>query len=110
MRHEIFGHYGLNIILSERQVRLIELDNILIGKIFKARGKDAYANISANLLRILDSRVARYLGEDSWRPGQRRAHEHDERSQRLGDGIRTYACGSGAIARKKARDSQQSLT
>ncbi len=58
-------------VLSRGQV------NILIDNINRTRDQDEHSRIAANLQRVLDSRTARYLGEDSWRPGQEYSHEHD---------------------------------
>ena len=75
-------------VLSRGQV------NILIDNINKSQGKDEHARIAENLQRVLDSRAARYLGEDTWRPGQERSHANDERTQRLGEGVRADACST----------------
>jgi hypothetical protein len=75
-------------VLSRGQV------NILIDNINKAQGKDdEHARIAENLQRVLDSRAARYLGEDSWRHGQEHSHEHDERTLRLCDGVPAHPHG-----------------
>jgi hypothetical protein len=89
-------------VLSRGQV------NILIDNINRAQGKDEYADIAANLQRVFDSRAARYLGEDTWRTGQKHSHGHDERSQRLRERISGHSRDAGGNGQEASeRDETQ---
>ncbi len=77
-------------VLSRGQV------SILIDNINSAKDKNEYAKIAEHLQRVLDSRTARYLGEDSWRRSQEYSHGQNVCTQRLCDGTRTHSGGSGS--------------